>query len=124
MNGIQRNYYTWNDEPYRQFMSNLLRFLEPCRYQTYHNIIRELDEIGEITFIDQGTVGIGFEINKKAQFVIKHENKCVVGAFGITFGQRSQYIYKTFTRVQGYFIRKVNWMDILKEKPEISKILK
>lgn len=86
--------------------------------------MNELDEFGEITFIQHGTIGIGFEVNRKHQFVIKHENKSVVGAFGITFGQRSRYIIKTFTKVSGYFIRKEQWMSILGEKPEITRILK
>lgn len=30
--GIMNSYYTWNDEPYCEFMACLLRNLEPCQY--------------------------------------------------------------------------------------------
>ena len=93
-------------------------------YQRHHVIAQELDEFGEVTFIDQGTVAVGFEVNKKHKFIIKYENKCIIGAFGISFGQRSRYIYKTLSICKGYFIRKQKWFEILMEKPEISKVLK
>lgn len=64
-------------------------------------------------------------MNKKPKFVIKNENKCVVGAYSVTFGHRSFYIYKVSnTYASGFFIRKQPWLEILAEKPEISKRLK
>lgn len=45
-------------------MHSILLQLEPCQYPKYATIVGELDEFGEITFIDNGIIGIGFEINK------------------------------------------------------------
>jgi hypothetical protein len=59
-----RQYYTWNDQSYREFMNKVLRALEPRFIQKKNIIINELDEFGEIIFVKNGVVGIGFEINK------------------------------------------------------------
>lgn len=34
-------------------------------YPNYYVLVNELDEFSEITYIYQGTIAIGFELNKK-----------------------------------------------------------
>ena len=51
--------------------------------------MNELDEFGDIKFIQKGKVGIGFEINKQRKLVLQYKNKCIVGAYGTTFNRRS-----------------------------------
>jgi len=46
-------------------MTKILRSLEPCHYNNKLMLINEQDEFCEITFINKGTIGIGFEVNKK-----------------------------------------------------------
>ena len=87
-------YFTWHDMSYRQFMHNILRRLEPCQYPKYWTMLNELDECGEITFIQKGRIFVGFEMNRQKKFVLKLEDKCVIAAFNVTFGQRSRFIYK------------------------------
>ena len=48
-------------------------------------IIDEMDEMIEIFFVDKGSIIIGYEINKQKKYCIKYTDKCVIGAFGVTF---------------------------------------
>ena len=105
-------------------MNKVLRGLEPRFIQKKTIIINELDEFGEIIFVKNGVVGIGFEINKQQNFCIRFENKCVIGAYGVTFNMRAAFIYKAFTNLSGYFIRKFRWNEMLQSCPEIAKIMK
>jgi hypothetical protein len=96
---------------------NLLTNLEP-RFEARHTIIiDELDEFNEIVFVSQGSVVIGYEVNKQKRYCIKYRNNCIIGPFGITFNQRSQFIYTTLTEIHGFFIRKSNWKLILDLNP-------
>ena len=79
---------------YRDFMIGVLSNLEPIFYEKGQMIYKELDEFGEINFIQKGHVQIGFEINKVEIYPISYKNSCVVGGFGVTFCYRSNFIYK------------------------------
>lgn len=59
-----RSFYTWQDMPYRDFMMQVLRSLEPRFYKKKTILVDELDEQLEIIFIDKGETLIGYEINK------------------------------------------------------------
>ena len=83
--GVGRGYYTWTYQPYRYFMMELVNLLEPRQEKKYVSMVEELDEINEIIFVMKGTVVVGYEINKQKRYCIKYENKCEVGAFGLTF---------------------------------------
>ena len=61
---VIRDFYTWNDPEYRELMMCILSSLEPIFYEKGTFIYRELDEFGEINFIQKGELAIGFEINK------------------------------------------------------------
>ena len=50
--------------PYRDFMMQVLRSLEPRFYKKKTILVDELDEQLEIIFIDKGETLIGYEINK------------------------------------------------------------
>jgi len=56
-----------------------------------------------------GRYKVGFSINKKENYVNEF-SKNVIGAYGVTFNQRALFIYKTITRVEGFFIRKMAWL--------------
>jgi hypothetical protein len=104
-------------------MRSILQSLEPIEYKKGEYIAQELDEFGEVTFIQNGSVAIGFEINKVKQFCLRPNlmNCVVVGGYGVTFNQRSTFIYLAAYKCKGYFIRKANWMKILEDNPDISK---
>lgn len=98
--------------------------MEPIKYDKNFTIANETDEFGQVTFIQKGSVKIGFEFQKMKKFVLKKENHCVVGAYGLTFNQRSRFIYRISSKqAKGYFIRRAAWHSILKKKPDIAVIL-
>ena len=44
-----------------------------------------MDEVGEIIFVHQGNVGVGYELNKFKKLVLTFNDKCVIGDFYSTF---------------------------------------
>jgi hypothetical protein len=64
------------------------------------------DEAQELFFIGKGTTAIGFELNKKTEYVVIKKDLCLVGAYAVVFDERSQVIYKAITEVSGFSIRK------------------
>ena len=50
------SYYTWNDVIYREYMVEMLCYLEPIYFEKGSMIINELDEFGEIIFVQKGIV--------------------------------------------------------------------
>ena len=105
-------------------MISILQNLEPIHLPKKTQIARELDEFGEVIFVEKGLIYIGYEINKKKKYCVKYNGSCVIGGFGATFDQRSSFIYISVTESTGNFIRKQNWKDILEEYPDIAKKLK
>ena len=68
--GKKTLYFTWVDQNYRNFMNSLLLHLEPRRDHKHSILVDELDEFNEISFINQGEVVIGYEINKQRRYCI------------------------------------------------------
>lgn len=54
----------WSDQNYREFMMKVLTSLEPRREKAGSILFEELEEVNETFFISQGSVDIGYEINK------------------------------------------------------------
>ena len=80
--------YTLKDGEYRSYMMAVLTSLEPRIESKGFYFLEELDEFGEITFVMNGRVGVGFEVNGTK--MICHQKKTIViGAFGLTFNQRA-----------------------------------
>ena len=122
---LSKPHYTWADQSYKEFIMSFLLKLEPFCYPPFYHIVYVLDEYNDVTFVQEGAVDIGFEFNKKQNFVVRKEKGCVVGAFGITFYRRSRYIYRSNNKqVTGYFIRKEAWLNILDQKESLAKNLK
>lgn len=119
-----KDFYTWNDLEYRDFMIGVLMNLEPITYAKNTVLINELDEFSEITFINKGIVMIGYEINKEKRYCIQFNDRCVVGAYGITFNKRASFLYACKTDVEGFFIRKIKWLETIEQAPLIEKVFK
>ena len=78
----------------------------------------------ELTFIQNGTIKIGFEFMQQQKFAIKKVNSAIVGAYPVTFNQRSRFIYRVFSKQAfGYFIRRLAWIEILQSRPDVTSIL-
>ena len=94
-------------------MLDVLNMLEPIAYPKRTVIYNELDESDMIYFFVKGQFAIGFNINLETQFPIIYEKYRIVGMYGVTFLKRSQYIYRTKTNTEGFFIRRQNWKNIM-----------
>lgn len=123
--GSNSVYYTWEDQNYREFMIDLLSNLEPRREKKGSILFQELEEISEIFFVSQGTVDIGYELNRQRKFVLRYSDKKVaIGAYNCSFNTRSLFIYRCKTETSGYFIRKCAWMELLGKDPFIENYIK
>ena len=59
--------------------------MEPVHYAKSKLLFAELDDVNEVIFVEHGFYDIGYEINKQKKYCIKYTDKCVIGAFGVTF---------------------------------------
>ena len=94
-------------------MMDILQALEPRLEPKNVILFNELEEVNEVLFFITGTHEIGYELNGIQKYVLKFKNTIPIGAYPITFDQRSLFIYKTVTNCEGYFIRKNNWKEIM-----------
>jgi hypothetical protein len=92
-------------------MISLVRKLEPRHEKKGTIIYRTVEDVEEVFFIDKGSIDIGFEINRESKFVLRLGNGGVVGAYNITFGSKTVFIYKVsnLADFEGFTIRKDNW---------------
>jgi len=117
-------FFSWGDADYREFMITLLQHLEPKREPKGTILYDELDEYDQVIFVMRGEVVVGFEINKERRYCMKFAEKCVIGPYNVTFNQRAVFIYTCLTNIQGFFIRKSNWYNLLDASPEVAAPLK
>ena len=98
--------FSYDDASYREFMFKILCNLEPINYEESTILFEELDEFNSVIFLQKKAFfKVGFLLNKKPIYKIRlnvHE----VGAYGITFDQKSSFIYKTYGPCEAFFIRK------------------
>ena len=112
---LKHNYYSWNDQQYREFMTKILSKLEPRQEEVDVILYNELDDFYEILYFNRGQIDIGFEINRKKYFVLRQKKNIIVAAYGCTFNINSQYIYKTHTVCSGFSLRKKHWQAVLNQ---------
>jgi len=82
-----------------------------------------MEEVSEIYVIMRGEVKIGFRINQKQSYALKGDDM-LFGAYNITFNKRSMFVFRIsnqFKERNGYFIRKKNWMFLIRELPKEHK---
>lgn len=94
-------------------MMAILRALEPIKLQPKFMIVEEMDEFTEVLFFLRGVYQIGYSINREYRFPLKFNGCRVIGAYGVSFNERSMFAYKTSEKCHGYFIRKSNWLSII-----------
>lgn len=88
-------YYNWEDQSYRDFMLSLLRNLETRRVEAKTIILDEFEESQEVNFLQKGSIVVGYEINKIKKYCLMMKHRCVIGAYGVTFSVRSEFIYSS-----------------------------
>ena len=62
-----------------------MRNLEPRIEMEGSIIFEELDEINEMIFVLNGTIDIGFDINRLRKYVLRFDSNYVIGAYHCTF---------------------------------------
>ena len=96
-------------------MIKVMKTLEPRRYNEKTIIYEELQEILEITFVLSGTYFIGYEINKVKKMKLHRPPNTVFGGFELFFGKKSMFIYKCNYEINGFAIRRDNWLALQEE---------
>ena len=119
-----QKFYTWEDTEYRDFMMQILTQLEPRLEKAQSILIEELDEVNEIFYVIKGQVDIGYELNKSKKYVIRYQDKTVIGGYNCTFNKKAIFVYKCRSECEGYTIRKKYWLDILEEFENIAVYVK
>jgi hypothetical protein len=94
-------------------MEKLLHCLEPRREDKNVIIHEELDEVNEVIFFENGTVDVGFDLNRIKTYVIRIESDILIGGYNVTFGKRTKFVYKTAQICSGFSIRRANWKKIV-----------
>jgi len=57
-------------------------------------------------FIFNGSIGVGYEINKQVSYAKKLGKKSVIGDYYIMFSKRSEFVYKALSIIDCYAFRK------------------
>lgn len=65
----QHSKYTWNNQNYREFMTDIIFGLEPIRYERDSMILEELDEVDKVVFCVT-RIKIGYTINREPKYRI------------------------------------------------------
>ena len=118
---LKHSRYTWECPAFREFMYNTLCCLEPIRYDPQTIVMDELEDISSIVFIMDSEYHIGISIDRAQKFKIKMKNQDI-GAYGMTMGIKSDFIYKTTQQCHGYFIRHKRWDSIIKND-ELDEVI-
>lgn len=121
---IKYNFYNWNDQLYSSFMMKIMKSLEPRKEEREVILFNELDDFTEVLFFHKGKVKVGFHINHKQYFVLMKQKGFCIADHGCTFNHKSNFIYKTHTLCEGFFIRKASWHEIMEEENDITMQLK
>ena len=96
-----KNFYTWDNSNYREFMNLILRSLEPYHMKRDQILFRELQEIETVIFVTKGNVDVGFEINRKEKMVLRFSNRIIIGAYNCAENKKTLFLYKCKTDVFG-----------------------
>jgi hypothetical protein len=51
---------------------------------------------------------------------LRYKNCHPIGAYGVSFNKRTEFVYKTFSDCEGFFIRKKNWSKIMEANTVIA----
>ena len=89
--------YSWDDEPFRNFMIGLLQNFEPRIEEKGTILFRELEDIHEVIFQEKGVIDIGFEINRIPKFVLRMNKGTIIGAYNCFENKKTIFIYRSYS---------------------------
>ena len=87
----------------------MMKSLEMRDIEHNEYILEELDEVQEVTFIQEGRYDIGYKINKQEKLRLQFGPRTIIGGFNLNFNKRSFFVYKAHTKMKAMSIRKQNW---------------
>lgn len=111
---IMNSFWTWEDEVYSEFMIKMFRSLNPIYFKPKEQIHRELEEVHEILFLEDGFVDFGFEINNRSKYCVR-KKRCILGIFESTYERRAYMITRAYNFCEGFYIRKNHWRNLMME---------
>ena len=82
-------------------MIAVLRALEPRHFAKGESILRDLDEVEEILFVQKGEYQVGYTVNNNEYFALKLKERTVVGDIAVIFRKRSEFLFKATTDIDG-----------------------
>ena len=86
--------------------------MSPVHFEQGEVLFEELDDVQYVIFITSGSVGIGYEMNKKQRYPVKMRAPAIVGGVECSYHMRSHYLYKAFSLLDGYFLTKLIWKKL------------
>ena len=115
---IKHAYYSWNNEHYQEFMVDILNKLETVRLKKNEIIYHELQDVTMVFFIGDGSIDLGYDINRVTKYVTRMQGNIRIGAYECSYNKRSQLIYRSSRNSDFcHFIRKKKWMQIETQNP-------
>lgn len=120
---LSYSYYNFSTEPFREFMLQLMLFLEIKLELENQIIVDENGEWMEVIFFNKGLFGIGFSINKEVflpKIIDSRTKFMALGAYPCMYHKKALFLYKTLTVCEGLFIRKRNWIIVSQEQEKLS----
>ena len=55
---------------------------------------------------------------------MKYSDNFVLGAYELTFNKKSAYLYRAISFIEGFFIRKATWVELMKKYLEVGECLR
>ena len=84
----------------------IMENLEPIKFEHSQMIYNELDNMDAVFFFMDGTIDVGYEINRFIKYKLRLNAPIILGGFECCMNRRSQQFYKAKTLTSGYMIRK------------------
>jgi len=69
-----------------------------------------MDAGEEFIFIQKGRYDIGYNINKVIKYRLQFGPRTNIGTFNVLFDTRHHFVYRACTEIEGFAVRKSNWM--------------
>ena len=68
---MKHAYFNWENELYQSFMMNFMQKLETIYIEKNEILFEELEDIQMVLFIAQGSVDLGYDINRVTKYVTR-----------------------------------------------------
>lgn len=98
--------------------------MEPRFEQEGFELFKELEDVSEILFLEKGFIDVGFEINRRPHMVLRIRSGTIIGGYNCSFNRKNMFLYRCYSNIEGYMLRKESWYEMMEEYEEVAGILK